>query len=425
MRVKNYGDPERSGKMKVVQALLSMWKKEGHKVLLFCQTRQMQDIIEDMIKNDGYAYLRMDGTTPIKDRSELVDRFNDTPDIFVFLLTTKVGGLGINLTGANRLILYDPDWNPASDSQARERAWRLGQKRDVTIYRLMVSGTIEEKIYQRQIFKEFLSQKILQDPRQRRFFKSNDLHDLFSLGNQEEEETETSNLFGDDVNVRTKAKEDITQVQGISKVSLSVFTIKIENFKPPNEETDGVADDEDSRILDALFSSTGVHSALQHDAIVGSSSAHDIYVEKEASKVAKEAAKALRHSRKRIRSVVGDSYAPTWTGKTGIIGAPSMSKRARPTFGKSVPAESIPPTSKIVHDLTKTSSNIDVSIELIANIQSYLLDQPNHSLSSSDLIKKFNDEANSMGIPVFRELLKELAVYTKEDGVWTLKQEFI
>jgi hypothetical protein len=149
-----------------------------------------------------------------------------------------------------------------------------------------------------------------------------------------------------------------------------------------------------------------------------------VYVEKEASKVAKEAAKALRTSRKRIRSVVGDSYAPTWTGKSGIIGAPSMSKR-RPTFGKSVPADSIPSTSKIVRDLTKTSSNIDISIELISKIQSHLLNQPNHSLSSSDLIKKFNDEANSMGIPVFRELLKELAVYTKEDGVWTLKQEFI
>lgn len=215
--------------MKVVQALLKMWKEEGHKVLLFCQTRQMQDIIEDMIRNDGYVYLRMDGTTPIKDRSELVDRFNDTPDIFLFLLTTKVGGLGINLTGANRIILFDPDWNPASDSQARERAWRLGQKRDVTIYRLMVSGTIEEKIYQRQIFKEFLSQKILQDPRQRRFFKSNDMHDLFSLGNQDEEETETSNLFGEDVSVKTKSKEDMTKVQGISKVCIEIiyFRLKI------------------------------------------------------------------------------------------------------------------------------------------------------------------------------------------------------
>ena len=68
---------------------------------------------------------------------------------FVFLLTTRVGGLGVNLTGANRIVIFDPDWNPSTDLQARERAWRIGQKRQVTIYRLLTTGTIEEKIYHR------------------------------------------------------------------------------------------------------------------------------------------------------------------------------------------------------------------------------------------------------------------------------------
>lgn len=123
----------------------------------------------------------MDGTTPVKDRMSLVDRFNCTRSVYIFLLTTKVGGLGVNLTGADRVVIYDPDWNPSTDIQSRERAWRLGQQKPVTIYRLMTSGTIEEKIYHRQIFKQFLTNKILKDPKQRRFFKSNDLHDLFSL----------------------------------------------------------------------------------------------------------------------------------------------------------------------------------------------------------------------------------------------------
>lgn len=96
-------------------------------------------------------------------------------------MTTRVGGLGINLTGANRVIIYDPDWNPSTDAQAQERSWRIGQDRDVTIYRLLTSGTIEEKIYHRQIFKQFLTNRILKDPRQRRFFKSNDLHELFTF----------------------------------------------------------------------------------------------------------------------------------------------------------------------------------------------------------------------------------------------------
>lgn len=101
--------------------------------------------------------------------------------IFLMLLTTRVGGLGINLTGADRVIIFDPDWNPSTDIQARERSWRIGQKKPVTIYRLLTTGTIEEKIYHRQIFKQFLTNRVLKNPKQRRFFKTNDLHELFTL----------------------------------------------------------------------------------------------------------------------------------------------------------------------------------------------------------------------------------------------------
>jgi DNA excision repair protein ERCC-6 len=106
----DFGNPERSGKMVVVKALLKMWKQQGHRVLLFCQTRQMLGILETLMKRTPYNYLRMDGSTPVNQRMALVNEFNSTADIFVFLLTTKVGGLGLNLTGADRVILFDPDW---------------------------------------------------------------------------------------------------------------------------------------------------------------------------------------------------------------------------------------------------------------------------------------------------------------------------
>ena len=191
-----YGAEEKSGKMKVVKALLELWKRQGHRTLLFSQTRQMLDILERFVRDiGGLQYRRMDGGTNIGIRQSIVDEFNTDQSIDVFLLTTRVGGLGINLTGADRVIIFDPDWNPSTDVQARERAWRLGQKREVTIYRLMTSGTIEEKIYHRQIFKQFLTNKILKDPKQRRFFKMNDLHDLFSLAGSETEGTETGDMF--------------------------------------------------------------------------------------------------------------------------------------------------------------------------------------------------------------------------------------
>uniref|UniRef100_A0A7E4VM44 DNA repair and recombination protein RAD54-like n=1 Tax=Panagrellus redivivus TaxID=6233 RepID=A0A7E4VM44_PANRE len=195
---KAFGAPCRSGKMVVVESLLSLWKQQGHKVLLFSQSKQMLTIMEKFIIAQGYQYLRMDGGTPIGSRQTLVNNFNSKPEIFVFLLTTRVGGLGINLTGANRVVIFDPDWNPSTDAQARERAWRIGQSRAVTIYRLLTSGTIEEKIYQRQIFKQFLANRVLVDPKQKRFFKTNDLHELFVLGDSrsdKEHGTETAAIF--------------------------------------------------------------------------------------------------------------------------------------------------------------------------------------------------------------------------------------
>ncbi|XP_059518075.1 DNA excision repair protein ERCC-6 isoform X4 [Myotis daubentonii] len=191
-----FGHWRRSGKMIVVESLLKIWHKQGQRVLLFSQSRQMLDILEVFLRAQKYSYLKMDGTTTIASRQPLITRYNEDMSIFVFLLTTRVGGLGVNLTGANRVIIYDPDWNPSTDTQARERAWRIGQRKQVTVYRLLTAGTIEEKIYHRQIFKQFLTNRVLKDPKQRRFFKSNDLYELFTLTSPDASQgTETSAIF--------------------------------------------------------------------------------------------------------------------------------------------------------------------------------------------------------------------------------------
>ncbi|XP_070697451.1 DNA excision repair protein ERCC-6 [Pempheris klunzingeri] len=204
----HFGFWKRSGKLIVVESLLRLWFKQGHRVLLFTQSRQMLDILEVFVRENSYPYLKMDGTTTIASRQPLITRYNEDKNIFIFLLTTRVGGLGVNLTGANRVIIYDPDWNPSTDTQARERAWRIGQKQQVTIYRLLTAGTIEEKIYHRQIFKQFLTNRVLKDPKQRRFFKSNDIYELFSLSDPDGAQgTETSAIFagtGSDVKVPKK-----------------------------------------------------------------------------------------------------------------------------------------------------------------------------------------------------------------------------
>ncbi|CAO3568276.1 unnamed protein product [Mortierella alpina] len=373
----DYGDYRKSGKMVVVKALLQMWQKEKHRVLLFSQTRTMLDILEKFIKGEGYVYRRMDGTTPIQNRMGLVDEFNARDDIYVFLLTTKVGGLGVNLTGADRVIIFDPDWNPSTDVQARERAWRLGQTREVTIYRLMTSGTIEEKIYHRQIFKQFLTNKILKDPKQRRFFKSHDMADLFTLEGEDAVGTETGGIFaGSEVAVKSKrgaqAKGKSSRKRGDNLEELSAIdgVRKIEKFKMPRESSSlpgGVVKDEEdeelefkssdrtpadtghsqegseTNILTSLFESSGVHSALKHDDIMDSAKQEHLIVEREATRVAERAMAALKESRKRRRRQ--DLDVPTWTGRSGTAGAPKMYLMQQQDQERRQQASSSPSTS--------------------------------------------------------------------------------
>lgn len=170
---------ESSCKIEIMLGLLEKWKREENKVLIFSQTVEMLNIIEECIGK--YRYLRMDGNTPTSSRPGLVSRFNGEDDVFIFLLTTRVGGLGLNLTGASRIVIYDPDWNPSTDTQAKERAWRYGQRKDVEIYRFVCKDTIEEKIYQKQIFKDLLGKKVLSNPRLNRFFNKSCVDELFSF----------------------------------------------------------------------------------------------------------------------------------------------------------------------------------------------------------------------------------------------------
>ncbi|KAI0971780.1 SNF2 family N-terminal domain-containing protein [Xylaria arbuscula] len=343
----DWGAPSKSGKMQVLKALLGMWKKLGHKTLLFSQTVQMLDILEQFVRNLGnIQYLRMDGKTPIKMRQVLVDKFNKDPDIDLFLLTTKVGGLGVNLTGANRVIIYDPDWNPSTDVQARERAWRLGQKKEVTIYRLMTAGTIEEKIYHRQIYKQFLSNKVLKDPKHRTTFNLNDLHDLFTLGSSDEAGTETSRLFKNtEVDIHAAATAPPATGSNRNTVADSGHNATSGGDEHSGlQRIDGVASLEDyaagdeakssnkeeDRIMEGLFARSGVHSAHEHDAIVGDRQkprADRAMLQHEAARVANEAASVLRRAKEQARHVPIGTV--TWTGEIGEGGRPSNIRRGR------------------------------------------------------------------------------------------------
>ncbi|VVD05859.1 unnamed protein product [Leptidea sinapis] len=124
------------GKLQTLDSLLRRLKAGGHRVLLFTQMTKVLDVLEAFLSLHGHTYLRLDGATRVERRQILVDRFNSDPRIFAFILSTRSGGVGLNLTGADSVVFYDSDWNPTMDAQAQDRCHRIGQTRDVHVYRL-------------------------------------------------------------------------------------------------------------------------------------------------------------------------------------------------------------------------------------------------------------------------------------------------
>ncbi|CAH0481841.1 unnamed protein product [Peronospora belbahrii] len=150
-----------SAKFAFLQKLLPKLRKEGHRVLIFSQWTKLLDLLEVLMGHMGYRYLRLDGSTDVQERQGLIDTYTEEKDIFVFLLSTRAGGLGINLTAADTVILHDLDFNPTADEQACDRCHRIGQTKPVSIYKLVSENTVDHDIYKLGESKTELNHKIL------------------------------------------------------------------------------------------------------------------------------------------------------------------------------------------------------------------------------------------------------------------------
>ncbi|XP_068615483.1 DNA repair and recombination protein RAD54B [Brachionichthys hirsutus] len=187
-----------SGKLQVLVDLVEAIRQlsPSDRVVIVSNFTKTLDLLQTLFSHMGCTFCRLDGHTPTTQRQRLVDHFNSPySQNFLFLLSSKAGGVGLNLVGASHLVLYDIDWNPANDIQAMARVWRDGQKKTVHIYRLLTAGTIEERIFQRQVAKQGLSGTVvdLGKRTEHTSFSISELRDLFSL-------TDTSCLTHDLLN---------------------------------------------------------------------------------------------------------------------------------------------------------------------------------------------------------------------------------
>ncbi|XP_028637085.1 DNA excision repair protein ERCC-6-like 2 isoform X1 [Grammomys surdaster] len=188
-------DPKYSGKMKVLQQLLNHFRKHRDKVLLFSFSTKLLDVLQQYCMASGLDYRRLDGSTKSEERLKIVKEFNSSQDVNICLVSTMAGGLGLNFVGANIVILFDPTWNPANDLQAVDRAYRIGQCRDVKVLRLISLGTVEEIMYLRQVYKQQLHCVVVGSENAKRYFEAVQgskehrgelfgVHNLFKLRSQ-------------------------------------------------------------------------------------------------------------------------------------------------------------------------------------------------------------------------------------------------
>ncbi|EGW33014.1 uncharacterized protein SPAPADRAFT_70946 [Spathaspora passalidarum NRRL Y-27907] len=229
------------GKLQKLATLLQTLTAEGHRALIFTQMTKVLDILEQFLNIHGYRYMRLDGATKIEDRQLLTEKFNRDNKIPVFILSTRSGGLGINLTGADTVIFYDSDWNPAMDKQCQDRCHRIGQVRDVHIYRFVSEYTIESNILKKANQKRQLDNVVIQEGEfTTDYFGKFSVRDLVSDNIVGDDVVDRTIDFSGDVkmgNVFAQAEDEEDRVA--AGAALKEVAVDEEDFK---EESKSVAD---------------------------------------------------------------------------------------------------------------------------------------------------------------------------------------
>lgn len=208
-----------SGKMVILDKLLKRMKAQGSRVLIFSQMSRVLDILEDYCLMREYQYCRIDGSTAHEDRISAIDEYNrEGSEKFIFLLTTRAGGLGINLTSADVVVLYDSDWNPQADLQAMDRAHRIGQTKQVYVYRFVTENAIEEKVLERAAQKLRLDQLVIQQGRAQlattKAASKDELLNMVQHGAEEIFEREGGTIGEDDIDdIFRRGEERTKQLQ--------------------------------------------------------------------------------------------------------------------------------------------------------------------------------------------------------------------
>nr|QDO16230.1 DNA excision repair protein ERCC-6 [Lingulodinium polyedra] len=433
---KSMWSSERSGKLKVLAQVMKQWRAEGHRVLVFVQTKMMCQVIQHWMDLEGYCHLPLDVKVPVHKRISTIEEFNANTEYFAMVLTTRIGGVGLNIIGADRVVLFDPDWNPMTDLQARERAWRIGQNRDVVVYRLILAGTIEEKIYQRQARKHGLSQKVLLDPGHWNLFRR--VGDLLAVP-----PPPTNTSMADLAKLKEKYKalfEHLGPQEADYQDERVVDIMKaISELSTAQSQASAAKAGEPCALLQTLFDSGGIRASFSHDSV------ERVLVDKRlvreaASAMASRAIEALKASS--LERAGHSIREPTWTGKNGLAGAPAGMLRAaklaaaagdKPSKRTKAPAvaglrEALQRLAAAA-DGSFTSTHRSVAEAILRAFLNPDIAGPDHCLSTEQVLQHVAAGYGAERRDIFKSLLKRLCKLSKPKensaiGTWSLRDDY-
>ncbi len=250
-----------SGKMRVLEQLLHEWHEEGSKVLIFSQSTKMLDILGRFLSHLDFQFCRLDGSIAGDKRQAIIETFCKSLSKFVFLISTKTGGTGLNLCAANVVVIFDPDWNGSNDAQAADRVYRIGQTRDTKIFRLIAAGTIEESMYMRQVYKVQLGNAAIYRSDEKRLFVEDELFGLASLLQHNETSSRTAEILEKSAKRYEVAKSELADAAGAQKGLLEAIFDR--DFEALNEDMLAVEDEDESKAHSALAGVLYSHSTTK------------------------------------------------------------------------------------------------------------------------------------------------------------------
>jgi SNF2 family DNA or RNA helicase len=397
--VDDFGDPSRSGKLGVLIPLLKLWHSQGKRCLVFSQSLGMLDILGRVLSGLGMSFSRMDGSTPMSSRALIVDSFDQSKHsgsrkeerVFCLLLSTRVGGVGLNLTGAERVVIFDPDWNPMTDAQARERSWRIGQKKHVKIYRLISADSVEESICKRQIFKHHLAQKILVDPRQSKVTDWDSMFDLFKPPQR------------GSVVVSSKTTQKILGL-------IDRGDIPADN----DQEEEGGTVIEGGDVLESLITKVWNQDTIELPKIAS------VLVDEDQTEAAASRAIQAVLSESSLMVENRDITVPTWTGKSGgetFVGPKAAKERSKSLISRLTNSEA-PVSKRILYE----SEQLVVEKAVVRDLVQFFRKRPQFAAQTSEVLNAFSSKITAGQSEIFRSCLRQLCDFVNGE-LWVLKPD--